>query len=302
MTVADELLAHAQGRALIGDTGYVQPQGVPGQIYSRTPQLRLSKTFKTKDITFDIAIAASRPPQRDSATPEGEAGLHLAINNWTGTQTIGATGSTVSPASIAVTGDLRRFSLPEFAAKPVSSNDVTTGAIAVDTFLPVLPGTEENKGNSLSLLGEFVAGNGMTDMFTGLQSGATFPALPANADGTVPAYNSQIDPGMVVYGSDGILHAVQWTTYRVGAQYYFPGLDGKMWISGNYSRTSSSNASTFGNANATLDHVDWFDVNLMGDLTPAVRLGIEYANYNTSYADGIHALNHRIYTSAFYIF
>jgi hypothetical protein len=168
----------------------------------------------------------------------------------------------------------------------------------------VLPGTEENKGNSLSLLGEFVTGSGITDLFTGLQSGVAFPALPnpTNAN-PAPTYNPQVDPGMVVYDANGTLHAIQWQVYRAGLQYYLPGLDGKMWISGNYSRTKSPNASNYGAApSSTLDHLDWFDANVMGDLTPAVRLGIEYANYNTTYADGIHAINHRVFASAFYIF
>ena len=279
-----------------------QPQGVPGQLYSRTPQLRLSKTVKTEDITFDVAVAAMRPPQRDSGIPEGEAGLHLAFNKWTGTQTIGATGTTVSPLSVAVTGDLRAFSVPAFAAKPTYSNDLTTTAIAADAFVPVLPGTENDKGNSLSLLGEFVTGYGISDMMTGWQSGVTYPSLPAPMGMAAPTFNPDIDPGFVVYDSAGKLHGVQWTSYRFGAQYYLPGLDGKFWISGNYSHVQSANAHLYGSATATLSNYDWFDVNMMGDLTPAIRLGIEYANYNTMYSDATHAINHRIYASAFYIF
>jgi hypothetical protein len=43
----------------------VQIMGLPGQIFNRTPQLRLSHAFKTDDITFELAVAASRPAQRD---------------------------------------------------------------------------------------------------------------------------------------------------------------------------------------------------------------------------------------------
>jgi hypothetical protein len=280
-----------------------QPQGVPGELYSRTPQLRLSKTLKTQDITFDVALAAMRPPQRDSAVPEGEAGVHLAYNKWTATQTLGATGTTVSPLSLAVTGDLRQFSVPALSPTPKFSNGLTTSAIAVDAFAPILPGTEGSKGNSLALLGEFVTGYGISDMYTGLTSGVANPALPAPAaGGTAPTFNPDVDPGFVVYDGGGKLHAVQWTTYRVGAQYYFPELDGKLWISGNYSHIETSNAHFYGAAAATLSHFDWFDANLMGDLTPAIRLGIEYANYKTTYVDGNSPTNHRVYGSAFYIF
>ncbi len=44
----------------------VELQGVPGQIYSRTPQLRLSKIIKTDAVNVEVAIAALRPPQRNS--------------------------------------------------------------------------------------------------------------------------------------------------------------------------------------------------------------------------------------------
>ena len=53
----------------------VQYPGLPGETFERTPQLRLSKTIKSDAITTEVAVAANRPPQQDSATPEGVAGL-----------------------------------------------------------------------------------------------------------------------------------------------------------------------------------------------------------------------------------
>ena len=50
------------------------------------------------------------------------------------------------------------------------------------------------------------------------------------------------------------------------------------------------------------DVEDWFDVNLFVDPTPAVRIGIEYANFNDMYFDGHHAINHRGQLSGFFIF
>ncbi|HWZ91468.1 MAG TPA: hypothetical protein VNW92_21550, partial [Polyangiaceae bacterium] len=55
----------------------VEIQGVPGQVYSRSPQARLSKTIKTPSVNVDIAIAASRPPQRNAELPDGQAGLKV---------------------------------------------------------------------------------------------------------------------------------------------------------------------------------------------------------------------------------
>jgi hypothetical protein len=308
----------------------VQIQGVPGELYSRTPQLRLSKTVASKDVTLDVAVAAMRPPQRDSAIPEGEAGIHVALNKWTATQTMGATGTTVSPASIAITGDVRGVGVANLptggtAAMPSTKSTFDVGkvggAIAADAFLPILPGSKEHMGNSLSILGEFVLGSGIGDLYTGLSSGLGVPALvpvpagsPAGTVSTTP-YNSQIDPGIVTIDGKGNVTMIQWRTVRVGLQYYFPGLDGKMWISANYSNVSSPNAPNLltttpatataaatTNAASIRNALNWFDVNVMGDLTPAVRLGIEYALSSDKYVDGMTGTNHRVQGSAFYIF
>ncbi len=78
----------------------VEIQGVPGELYSRTTQLRVSKTLKLNPITLEAAIAATRPVQRDSGTPDGQAGLRIAYDDWTGVQTQGSTGTTISPALV----------------------------------------------------------------------------------------------------------------------------------------------------------------------------------------------------------
>jgi hypothetical protein len=308
----------------------VQIQGVPGELYSRTPQLRLSKTIESSAVTFDIALAAMRPPQRDSAIPEGEAGVHLALNKWTGTQTMGATGTTVSPASIAVTGDLRGFGVANLpnggtVAMPAvkSTFDVAKvgGAIAVDAFIPVVPSTKAHMGNSLSILGEFVRGSGIGDLYTGLSGGLGVPAtvaLPVGSPAGTAAtpYNPQVDPGIVTISSTGVVTLIQWQTVRAGLQYYLPGLDGKMWISANYANVFSPNEPTLvstitpatmttkavTNASTLRNALNWFDVNVMGDLTPAVRLGLEYAYSADKYLDGLTGTNHRVQGSAFFIF
>ena len=291
----------------------VQYQGVPGELYARTPQLRLSKTLKTDDVTCDVAAAAVRPPESASAIPEAEGALHFAINKWTGVQTQGATGTGIAPASIAVSGDVRTFALPEYVASPKTSVQKSSGGVAVDAFIPVIPGSKENMGNSLSILGEFVTGSGIADMFTSLSGGVGVPAFPAPAAAVVvpgmpapptPAqYYLPIDPGLVYYDKTGNVHFIDWQSIRVGLQYYLPGLDGKMWISANFSNVSSDNTSQFGlNATKTLKYIDWVDVNLMGDLTPAIRLGVEYANYSQRYNDETLAVDHRVQGSAFYIF
>jgi hypothetical protein len=315
----------------------VQYQGVPGELYSRTPQIRLSKTMKSEDVTFDIAVAALRPPQRDSAVPEGAAAIHFALNHWTGVQTQGATGTGIMPASIAVSGDVRSFALPNYNSSASNSDQYTSeracGAIAVDAFIPVIPGDKAHMGNSLSILGEFVDGTGIADLYTGLTGGVGSPSLPSTISAVTTTTNAAgkgaagvasgtpetivttttpaplVDPGLVYYdqfptaSGDHTVHFIQWMTIRGGIQYYLPGLDGNMWVSANVAYVASNNDAQFGiNPATTLKYMDWFDVNLMGNVTPAVRLGIEYANYSQHYNDEILAVDHRVQGSAFYIF
>jgi hypothetical protein len=280
----------------------VEIQGVPGQVYSRTPQLRISKTIKAKPVTVEVAVAGVRPVQRDNGLPDGEAGLRLALDSWTGVQTVGSTGTQISPLSVAVTGLLRRVEVDQWAATPKYTNDLTMDALAVDAFVPVIPGSKDSKDNSFSLNGELATGYGFADRYSGLTGGVGFPALPTPAGGTAPTYNADIDSGIVSYDTTGKLHGIQWTTYLFGAQYYFPGTDGKAWISGNYSHAQSANSHYYGAAAKTRAAEDWFDVNFFVDPVPAIRVGAEYANFNDCYVDGTHAINHRVQLSGFYLF
>jgi hypothetical protein len=281
----------------------VQIQGVPGEIYSRTPQIRLSKTIKTAPVTFEIAAAIMRPPQRDSGYPEGQAGVRLAINKWTGLATTGSTGTAIQPLSIAVTGDLRRFALPEFTSSPGKSIDSNIGlGIAVDGLIPVIPAKKDHKSNALTINAEYAWTYGASDLYTGLNGGIAQATLPLAKGATTPTF-APVDQGLVAYNpADGTVHMIQWQSYLFGIQYYFPGLNGRMWVSGNYSHLSSNNTRLHGDAKAVRTDEDWFDFNLFGDVTPAVRLGLEYAYFRDEYADGNSPVNHRVQFSAWYIF
>jgi hypothetical protein len=282
----------------------VELQGVPGQLYSRTMQLRISKTVKTDDVIFEAAVAALRPPQRNSDLPKGQAGLRFGLNNWSGVVTNGGTGTSIQPASIAVTGEARAVRLPSYASATSGKPDQATGktgtAIAIDGFIPIIP-AKKRQGNALSLNGELSTGYGTSDLYTGLSGGAPAASPQAPTGGTAP--NPDLDTGMAMYDATGGIHLVQWTSYLFGLQYTLPGLDGKAWISANYSHIESGNLKNgFVAPTKLLRAGDWFDVNLMGDITPSVRLGLEYANFNDVYGNGWHAVNHRGQLSAFYIF
>ncbi len=284
----------------------VEIQGIPGEIYGRTTQVRLSKTVKTEPVTFEVAVAALRPPQRNSATPEGQAGMRLAINGWTGVQTQGSTNTSVQPASIAITGDMRSVRLPGYPA-PTAANYTQSkigAGIAVDAFLPLIPGHKGKMGNSLSFTGEAAKGYGTADQYTGLTGGSTLP-VPTNtaAMGAVPtSYAQDIDNGIVTFDSKGNLQYVEWHSVILGLQYYLPGTAGHVFVSANFSYTGSDNNTQYGNPQKLRLKEFWGDANLFVDVTKAFRLGIEYANFHDFYGDGVEAINHRGQLSGFFIY
>ena len=295
-------------------------QGLPGELYARAPQVRISKTIKGGASRFEIAVAAVRPPS-GSEIPEGEAGLRYSLESWKGMHTSGATGTAVVPASIAVSGDYRHFEIPEVAALlPTAMVHKSAASIAGNIFLPIVPAREGRHDNALSLIGQAVYGNGIADLYTNMQTGVMYPFIP-NTTGlqAFEAWPTNLDQGLVSYDlTNYALHPIQWTTVLGGLEYYLPGLDGKVWISGNVSHVQSSNASQFARSNtdtpSALEYFfpanqsqvrkgeDWWDANLFFDPVTSVRVGLEFATFYDHYVDDFTAKNYRAQASGFFIF
>lgn len=281
----------------------VDLQGLPGQLFSRSPQIRASKTMHVGGATIETALAVSRPVQRDTATPDGQAGIRVAIDSWKGLQTVYAPSTIEQSASIGVSGILRRIEVPEFTADPQKEHTSTGGGGAVDLFLPIIPSTKASPDNGLSIVGEFAMGAGINDNYTGLSGGVVNPALPNPTNKTpAPTYSPNYDPGLAVFAPDGTLHLIGWQTYLIGGQYYLPGTNGRLWVSGNYSHMSSPNSSSYGPATKVKIGEDWFSASIWGDVTSQVRMGFGYSNYNDQYADSHHAINHHLGFNSFFVF
>jgi hypothetical protein len=299
----------------------VEIQGVPGEIYSRTVQLRLSHTFKMPGATLDIAGAMLRPPQEDSEIPDFQAGVKLALDGWTGIQTIGATKTGINPMAIGLSGGVREYKMASNAAASPTYQTVTGSMGAADIMIPVLPAG--HRGDfGITLVAEGSIGTGDADIFTGNTNGAVnspsglTPPQGMNAN---QYYANQklnnIDQGLAGWTTGGNLETVDWQTFIVSIQLYPPIFDGNVWLSGTYSNSLSHNINNFIPAataatQSTLffNEIFW-DVNLFADLTPAVRLGLEYAHFGQNYSydtttntPGVHAQNDRVQFSAFYIF
>jgi hypothetical protein len=302
---------------LFGYQPYYQPntveiQGVPNQVYSRTPQLRISKKLKFDPVTLEMAVAMTRPVQRDAGTPDGQAGVRLAVDSWQTVQTQGQVGTQISSASVAVSGLLRHVAVNNLAGSPTFTNDLGMAAWAVDAFLPIIPATKDHWANALSIMGEFSKGSGYEDLFTGLTLGAGFPtppgatlpscAITAGATAACAPFNANIDNGIVGYDSAGHLNSLDFQTVLASIQYYTPLLDGRIWASGIFSYGTSDNVGKFNSATKVTSNQWFFDGVLFWEATDFIRVGGEYANFHTQYWDGINAINHRFQLDGFLVF
>jgi hypothetical protein len=279
----------------------VQWAGIVGELFARTMQLRISKTIKTRPVTIEMAIAGMRPPERDSSFPEFEAGFRLAFNKWTGVHTSYLTSTATVPASIGVSGDLRRYTLPEFAAAPQTTNSQLGLGIAVNAFIPIIPATKERKGNSLSILGEYVTGQGINDLYTGLNGGVANPSLPSTM-GTPPTYASGVDAGLAVYDINGQLQLPRWTTFVVSLEYYLPRVGGRVGLFANVSRSQLHDSQLYANPARVRDNEIFYNGGFFVDITEAIRVGFDYARFDDQYADGVHAINDAFQMSGFLFF
>ena len=294
---------------LFGWQAYFHPntvdlQGIPAQIYSRTVQARVSKTLKSQPVNVEIAVAASRPPQRDAYVPDLQGGLKVNFNNWRGVTTAGGTGTSILAASVGVSGTWRRFQVQEFNAangNPNASAVATGWGYSLDALIPIIPVHGNDRSNGLTFTGSFVNGSGINDLYTGLTGGL---GGAASTPGLTPAagYVPNIDSGFAMFSADGKLNTINWRSYLVGLQYYLPILDGRVWVSANYSNMYSSNIAQFANPANVFERSNWADGNIFWDATNAVRFGLEYAWFHQNRPNGNTATDNRVQFSAWYLF
>lgn len=192
----------------------VEIQGLPGQVFARSPQIRVSHLFKTDAIGIEAALSAARPPQRDSQIPDGQGGLRLLVNRRKALHTLGGAGTASDPMGIGLSGVVRRFVLPELTATPAATRSASGWGASLDGLIAIIPGSMEARRNALTLTGSYVAGSGIADLYTGLTGGITAPLYPAPAMGA--AVVAPIDAGLVAFDATGALKSIDWTSFMVG--------------------------------------------------------------------------------------
>jgi hypothetical protein len=296
----------------------VQYPGLPGETFQRTAQLRLSRTIKSDAVTTDIAVAANRPPQQDSATPEGVAGLRVQFNKWTGQHTTYMANTAIQPASIAISGDIRQFRIPELRTTPHSGFTRTGGGVAFGAYLPIIPATATSKDNALSLNGELSITSGMSDDYTALGGAGTANAAipPAMPGGTTTVYAPNFDAGLAAIDAAGNVELINWLAYFASLEFYPAGTGGRLGMVVNYGHMESSNATSVGTASSAAatpadqaaaaakirDHEDVFEVGVFVDPTRSTRIAVSGSLYNDVYGDGVAARNYATIMSGWLFF
>ncbi|HEX2872481.1 MAG TPA: hypothetical protein VHP33_14530 [Polyangiaceae bacterium] len=265
--------------------------GVPAQIYHRNPQIRLEKKLHAGELEVTIAAAAVRPGQRDSGVPDGQGGLKVAYGGWSGAATPGFGRAALAPISVGVSGMYRRFEVPAFKSEPGSATEKTQGyGIAVNVLLPIIPVKDiKDKGNGLTLTGEFSRGSGIADMYTFMDGGSRFPLLP-NPSMSAPAiqYQANVDPGLVTFDRNLELKTLNWQGFVAGLQYYLPVGGGRIWIAGIYSQIKSDNIkklTPFPSYGGIFTKMEYIDGNVGFDITPAIAVGLSFQTVKQTFGD-----------------
>jgi hypothetical protein len=295
----------------------VQYPGMPGETAERTAQLRLSKTIKGDAVTTEVAVAANRSPQQDSAIPEGAGGLRLQFNRWTGQHTTYMVNTAIQPASIAVSGDVRQLRIPELRVTPHRGITKTGGGVALSAYLPIIPATATSKDNALSFNGELSITSGMSDEYAALGGAGTANAAipPATPGGMATAYVPNFDAGLAAIDAAGNVDLIKWLAYFASLELYPAGTGGRLGVVVNYGHLESSNARSVGTASAAgapadrataaakiRDHEDVFEIGAFVDPTRSTRIAVSGSVYNDVYADHVAARNYATILSGWLFF
>jgi hypothetical protein len=294
-----------------GGTGFypntVAFLGVPGEVYHRNPQLRLSKTIGSSAVSLELAAAAVRPVERHSEFPDGEAGIRVAFNDWTGAASQGSGQPQLTPLALGVSAIGRRFVIPQFIGQPRNAVSKNGWGVAANVLIPVIPVRDiQDRGNALTLTGEFTTGTGIADLYTGTTAGARFPELsnPGNINPPV-LYPEDVDPGLITFDADNNPKTYNWTAFVLGLQYYLPIFGGKVWVSAIYSQLTSNNillitpAASWG---AVYKSARYVDGNLFAAISPAAQLGLSFQATQQTYGDGAKPTNLRAELGATFFF
>lgn len=281
----------------------VDVQPIMGTIYERQLQARISKNFDFGDGNLLLAASAERPEQVEGMAPNLIGNIRLSFNGLKGAFNYATGAPKLVPLSInASCRD----------SQSVYINPATTysylfdwgGAIALDAMIPVIPASDL-KDFSAIISGEWTMGSADSDPFNGGFTGG----LSALATNTVQVNQ---DAGVAGFTAAGQYALVQIQSWNGQLQIHLPNTIGTVFTVG-YGELYSPNVSSLYSTNAKGGQANYNDdsnifVNVMQNITNNLRIGVEYARFDTHYLNltvgspEYNALDHRVQVSTFYYF
>jgi hypothetical protein len=281
--------------------------GVMGELFHRNVQLRLSKTFGNDSVSLDVAVAGVRPATRDGAVPDLQAGLKLEVKPWQGASAQGPRPAKAAPLAIGVSGVGRRLYVTDFQAIAADAQTAYGWGVAIDAFLPLIPVRGSDLSNGLSVTGEVSRGTGVSDLYLTLTGGVLFPALP-NPKNVLPAptYTPNVDPGIVTFDAQGLMHTINWEGWMVNLHYNLPFNKGKtLSVSGTASGIRSTNdlaLTPLQGQGFVWNQGRYYDGTVWWSITPAFQMCLSFQTETQSLGDGFTARNNRAQAGWWFFF
>jgi hypothetical protein len=292
-------------------------QGILGEAFQRTPQIRLGKAIDLGGGTkLDVQLAAARPVQRDAVQPDFSGGLRLEYGGLSGFKTTGGVGFGAVNAQLAVSGVAKKFRAQSGAPTSTTDFQTATGTgLAANLLLPILSGASKtNRAGALTLLAEFTTGSGYGDAFNGFSAGTavgTPQDLPAGKTYGGVTFDNGV-AGWDQSATTATLATVDVQSLYFNVQYYLPFDDGNFLLSAYASQIKTGNSAKFAaqtdaGKQGTLDNTQYASLGLLWDVTPATRVGLEGAwtrsQMNTDSAGGAGVrVNRRLLYSMWFSF
>lgn len=280
---------------------------VSGILYARTPQVTFLQTSKSHDgDTTVFGISFARPVQRESHVPNIDGGLQFNFGKGKGTYATPSGDPKDLPTSIGLSSTFRDIAVPE-PGRIDTSLHYPGWAGAFDMMIPLIAvhdphewhdghdGHEHHESGSLTMTGELSIGRAYGDLFPGwsgnlpqLLTTATAPNLP------------NLDAGLGGPTPTGF-RLVNLRSWNMSFQYHLPKSDHTFFTLG-YAQLFSSNIEIFtpSAGRAAYERAETAWLNVFHDFTPQVRAAMEYAYFQTIYADNATAQNHRFQVSAWF--
>ncbi|MDB4980136.1 MAG: hypothetical protein JWM82_888 [Myxococcales bacterium] len=216
--------------------------GVPGEIYRRRTQIRLTHVFRFQPVDFELAACATQPFHTDGYSYDRQLGIRLAINAWRGAADQNGGPAATMPAQLGLSGVRRRFLVDQFSAMPAGSYSVIGDGLALNAFVPIVPSHGDDLSNATSLSLEVSAGSGLADLYSGLTGGATIPVLPNPQMTLPPPYVQTFPTGVVTFDAGLKAQTIDWRAIVLNFRYHLPIAQGRrIWAAATWSRTTSSN-------------------------------------------------------------